>query len=65
MENPIKMDDLGGKNPIFGTIHLSLRVYLKPPPGRHSPEVADGRVSLWPLQLPPIFFRLINLFGFN
>ena len=22
MENPIKMDDLGGKPPIFGNIHL-------------------------------------------
>ena len=22
MENPIKMDDLGGKNPIFGNIHM-------------------------------------------
>ena len=23
MENPIKMDDLGGNNPIFGNIHIN------------------------------------------
>ena len=27
MENPIKMDDLGGKNPIFGNTHLKLHSF--------------------------------------
>ena len=29
MENPIKMDDLGGKTPIFGNIHIT-QVLIKP-----------------------------------
>ena len=26
MENPIKMDDLGGKNPIFGYIYILMEI---------------------------------------
>ena len=37
MENPIKMDDLGGKTPIFGNIHI--KQYRMPAlPGSPHPE---------------------------
>ena len=29
MENPIKMDDLGGKPPIFGNIHIYIYAVVK------------------------------------
>ena len=29
--NPIEMDDLGGKPTIFGNIHISTAVFLRPP----------------------------------
>ena len=29
--NPMKMDDLGGKPTIFGNIHISTAVFLRPP----------------------------------
>ena len=38
MENPIKMDDLQGKNPIFGNIHMlnsTIKPYEKPPFGEY------------------------------
>ena len=49
MENPIKMDDLGGKPPIFGNIQM----------GVFSPDTSDPCTtqSSWPLKSSRSFFQ--------
>ena len=46
MENPIKMDDLGGKPTIFGNIHIMVRII--------APKFPHGCWGIWP---PPLTAR--------
>ena len=50
MENPIKMDDLGGKSTIFGNTHLGMRrLGTFPLTAGHPPRLDSSPVvSDWP-----------------
>ena len=55
MENAIKMDDLGGNTPIFGTTHMHIPPFLiiKPPPGCFTdPVTGQGLPTLLLHTLP-------------
>ena len=59
MENPIKMDDFGGKPTIFGNIHIMVRMIApKFPPWllRYLTTSFDGTVRVWEAETGSVFF---------